>query len=183
MTENISRTQQKRQAKGIEELSHELTELPPADLARLPCDDFLRTEIRLARQLKGGAKKRQIKHIAKELRHQSVDELLTFLAERKGSRLQKDRDTRQLEILRDQIIQDAIDCYNDRVDQFAYFTLESELPSLDHAAKLLPDLPKNEILRAAENFAATRKPNYSREIFRILKASADKKKFSNDHEE
>ena len=110
----ISRTEQKRRAKEIESLSHELADLPPADLAKLPCDDFLREEIRMTGKLKSGSRKRQIKYIAKELRQQPIDEILAFLVERRGSRLRNKIADKELERLRNDIIAAAIDQYNDR---------------------------------------------------------------------
>lgn len=178
MDYTISRTEKKRRAKEIETLSHELTELPPADLARLPCDDFLRTEIRQAHALKGGARKRQIKYIAKELRRQPVEEFLDFLAARKGSHLKNERARKELERLRNDIIAVAIDEYNDRQDQDQYFTMDREAPPLRKALEIFPGIDLESLARAAENFAATRKPAQSREIFRTLKAAAEKQKFS-----
>jgi ribosome-associated protein len=97
MESTLSRSEKKRQAKDVEKLSHELAELPPADLAKLPCDDFLRREIGASHNLKGGAKKRQIKYVARELRQLELGEILTFLEERQGSRLKSRGEDKELE--------------------------------------------------------------------------------------
>jgi ribosome-associated protein len=174
----ISRTEKKRRAKEIESLSQELATLPPADLARLPCDDFLREEIRLIAKLKGSSRKRQVKYIAKELRQQPVDEILAFLEERKGSRLGDSMAHRELERLRNDIIAEAIDQYNDREEE-GFFTMDRQASPLLQAQKMFPDLDIESIAKAADNFAVNRRVTHSREIFKTLKASAERLKFTN----
>jgi ribosome-associated protein len=109
MDYRVSRTEKKRQAKEIETLSKELASLPPGDLAKLPCDDFLRAEIKAVSKLKAGSRNRQIKYIAKELRKQPIDELLNFLEERRGSRLKTNIAHKELERLKNDIIGAALD--------------------------------------------------------------------------
>lgn len=178
MDYTVSRTEKKRQAKEIETLSKELVELPPADLAKLPCDDFLREEIKAANKLKAGSRKRQIKYIAKELRQQPIDELLDFLAERRGSHLKTKIEHKELERLKNDIIAAAIDEYNDREDYEGYFFMDRKTPALKKAVEMFPSLNIEDLAKPAENFAATRKVGQSREIFRALKAASEKQKFS-----
>ena len=178
MEYRISRTEKKRRAKEIESLSQELTTLPQGDLARLPCDDFLREEIRLVGKLKGSSRKRQVKYIAKELRQQPVDKILAFLEERKGSRLGDNIANRELERLRNDIVAAAIDQYNDREEE-GFFTMDRQASPLLQATKMFPDLDIETIAKAADNFAVNRKVTHSREIFKTLKASAEKLKFTN----
>ncbi|MBU0480254.1 MAG: DUF615 domain-containing protein [Proteobacteria bacterium] len=178
MDHYVSRSEKKRQAKDIEKISHELAELPASDLARLPCDDFLKEEIKLVRKLKGGSRKRQIKHIAKELRQQPVEEILSFLAEQKGSSLQTDLAFHGLEKLRDDLLGAAIDEYNAYQEKPGYFYMDRDVPILHHVIEMFPDLDVETIVRSVENFAVTRKPKLSREVFRILKAAAERKKYS-----
>lgn len=183
MDYTVSRTEKKRQAKEIESISMELAELPPADLAKLPCDDFLKNEIKSVRKLSGGSRKRQIKHIAKELRRQPVDEILQFLEERRGSRLKLNIAHKELERLRNDLIASAIDEYNARQqDRDQYFIMDRAAPPLKQAATMFPTMNTEELAKAAENFAVTRKPALSREIFRALKAAAEKQKFSTSAE-
>jgi ribosome-associated protein len=178
MNYTVSRTEKKRQAKEIETLSKELAELPPADLAKLPCDDFLRAEIKAVSKLKAGSRKRQIKYIAKELRQQPIDELLNFLEERRGSRLKIKIAHKELERLKNDIIAAALDEYNDRDDYEGYFFMDRKAPPLIKAIEMFPALNIEDLAKPAENFAATRKMGQSREIFRTLKAAAEKQKFS-----
>ena len=177
MDYTISRTEKKRRAKKVEEVSKELVELPPADLANLPCDDFLREEIRLAKTLKAGSRKRQIKYIAKELRQQPLEKFLDFLEEKKGSRLKNNIEHQELERLRNDITGAAIDEYNDLEDHENYFLMDRNAPPLKQAAEMFPDLDIGTIATAADNFAVTRKASQSREIFKLLKAAAEKRKY------
>ncbi len=174
----ISRTEKKRRAKEIEALSQELASLPPAYLAKLPCDDFLREEIRLVGKLKGSSRKRQVKYIAKELRQQPVDEILAFLVERKGSRLGDKIAHRELERLRNDIVAVAIDQYNDRQEE-GFFTMDRQASPLLQAQEMFPDMDIESIAKAADNFAVNRRITHSREIFKTLKANAERLKFTN----
>ncbi|MEN8134463.1 MAG: ribosome biogenesis factor YjgA [Thermodesulfobacteriota bacterium] len=178
MDYTVSRTEKKRQAKEIETLSKELAELSPAELLKLPCDDFLRQEIKAVRKLKAGSRKRQIKYIAKELRKQSIDELLNFLEERRGSHLKTNIAHKELERLKNDIIAAALDEYNDRDDYEGYFFMDRKAPPLKKAIEMFPALNIEDLAKPAENFAATRKVGQSREIFRALKAAAEKLKFT-----
>ena len=126
MDYTISRTEKKRRAKEIESLSKELVDLPPADLAKLPCDDFLKDEIKAVSKLKAGSRKRQIKYIAKELRQLPVDEILQFLAERRGSKLKLNIEHKELERLKNDIIAAALEEYNDRQDYDSYFVMDRD---------------------------------------------------------
>lgn len=177
MDYTISRTEKKRRAKEVEKLSKELVELPPAHLTALPCDDFLREEIRLAQTLKAGSRKRQIKYIAKELRQQPIDNLLDFLEEKKGSRLKNNIEHQGLERLRNDIVAAAIDEYNDLEDHESYFSMDRDAPPLKQATEMFPELDIERIAQAADNFAVTRRAGQSREIFRALKAAAGKSKY------
>ncbi|MDF1576906.1 MAG: DUF615 domain-containing protein [Desulfurivibrionaceae bacterium] len=178
MDHTISRTQKKRQAKEIENLSKELAELPPADLAKLPCDDILREEIKAVANLKAGSRKRQIKYIARELRQQPIDEILDFLATRRGSRLKGKIELEEIDRLRNDIIAAAIDEYNDREDHESYFSMSRQAPVLQRLLEIFPALNLEDLRKAAENFAVTRKPGKSKEIYRLLKAAAEKRRFS-----
>lgn len=178
MDYRVSRTEKKRQAKEVETLSKELAELPPADLAKLPCDDFLREELKAVAKLKTGSRNRQIKYIAKELRKQPIEELLDFLEARRGSRLKTTIAHKELERLKNDIIDAALEEYNDRDNYEDYFFMDRQAVPLLKAIDMFPSLNIEDLAKPAENFAATRKIGQSREIFRALKAAAEKLKFS-----
>jgi ribosome-associated protein len=176
-----SRTEKKRQAKAIEKLVQELVGLSPATIDKLPCDDFLKQDIKDAGSMKAGARKRQIKYIAKELRAADPEPLMTFLEEIKGSQLKKNHDFHELEQLRDAIISEVLETYKK-----AQATQE-ELPGnwqseiAFKAAESFPSLDTKAVARAAQRFARGRKPVYSREIFRLLKAAQERQRFSQDN--
>ncbi|MDH3393135.1 MAG: DUF615 domain-containing protein [Desulfobulbaceae bacterium] len=177
MDKTISRTEQKRRAKEIEQLARELVELSPAQVAKLPCDDFIREEILLAGPLKGSARKRQTKYVAKELRHGDPEALLVFLEEQKGSKLKKDREFHEIERLRQDILTEAIEAFQQA--QTEGTTLGSEWQSeLAAAAKeTFPSLDLATINQAARRYARIRKPSYGREVFRLLRAAKEQADF------
>jgi len=173
-----SRTEKKRQAKDIEKLSQELVELPPADIAKLPCEEFLRQEVIACRDLQGGARKRQVKHIAKELRQIDVAPMLDFLESRRGSHLKGDLEEKELERFRLYILDAAIIEFQDREDRESHFHMDPEAAPLLQAKRAFPDFDLAAAVRAAEDFAATRRPVHSRQLLRLLHAAAERRKFS-----
>ena len=173
MDNTSSRTEQKRRAKEIEQLAGELASLSPAQIKKLPCDDFTRQEILMAGPLKGGARKRQIKYIAKELRQIDPEPLLAFLEERKGSKLKQNREFHELERLRQDILSEAIEAFINA--QTTGETLDSGWQSelAATAKQSLPALDTNAVNQAARSYAKIRKPSYSREVFRLLQAAKE----------
>ncbi|NTV12965.1 MAG: DUF615 domain-containing protein [Desulfobulbaceae bacterium] len=175
-----SRSEKKRQAKDIEKLSQELVELPPADIAKLPCEEFLRQEIIACRDFQGGARKRQIKYVAKELRQVDVTPMLAFLESRRGSHLKGQLAEKELERHRLNILDAAICEYQDRLDHAVHFHMDPESSPLLQAKQAFPDFDIAAATRAAEDFAATRRPVHSRQLLRLLHAAAERRKFSSE---
>ncbi len=173
MDHDISRSEQKRRVKGLEDLATELICLSPNEIKRLPCDDFMKDQIISTAVMKGGTRKRQIKFIAKQIRQSDFEPLFTFLAEQKGSKLKQNKRFHELERLRDDIVTEAIEAgreaegRNERLDS----SWESELIGL--AARKYPSLDQTAAKTAAINYAKSRKPVFNREIFRLLKAALD----------
>ncbi|MCI5145163.1 MAG: DUF615 domain-containing protein, partial [Candidatus Electrothrix sp. AR3] len=104
----LSRSEQKRRVKQLQALVVELTALPPGLLAQLPAEEEVRLLLKEVIDLKGGARKRQIKYITKLLRNQPTEKLYAFLAERKGTQLVKKKQLHEIEYLRDILIEEAI---------------------------------------------------------------------------
>ncbi|MDH3360449.1 MAG: DUF615 domain-containing protein, partial [Desulfobulbaceae bacterium] len=156
------------------QLAAELVVLPASQLAKMPCDDFIRQEIILAGPLKGGARKRQIKYIAKELRHIDPVPLLSFLEEQKGSSLKKNREFHELERIRQDILSEAIEAF--QAAQMEGLPLSSDWQSTlaANTTDFLPGLDLTSINQAARRFARCRKPSYGREVFRLLRAAMEK---------
>jgi len=178
MEQQISRSEQKRRAKSLEDLASELVALSANEIKRLPCDDFLRQEIRNTSDMKAGSRKRQIKYIAKQIRQADFEPLFNFLAEQKGSKLKQNKTFHELERLRDDIMTEAIEAQreaegrNERLDS----TWESHL--IDVATSQFPGFDQIAAKNAAIKFARSRKPAFSREVFRLLKAAMDQLNFS-----
>lgn len=180
MDNSISKSEIKRRFKRIENLALELVDLAARDIRALPCEDSLRLEIVEAGKLKGGARKRQIKYIAKILRqNEAAEELLDFLEQRKGSRLKEINEFHELERLRDAIIDEAMEFYD------VYLDSDRELDLFDWRsvtlARIVRDisgLDEAALRRSALDFARTRKVAYKREIFRQLKAGLERQRFA-----
>ncbi|MFC1523953.1 ribosome biogenesis factor YjgA [Thermodesulfobacteriota bacterium] len=180
MENKPSKTELKRLAKQIEHLAAELVQLSAREINTLPCDSFLRKELLLVDGLKGGARKRQIKYIAKELRELETEPFFAFLEEKRGSKLKHNREFHEIERLRDAILNDAIEAIKKKQSQGEYY-LDSdwESPSLLAASEAFPSLDIKAVHTSATRFAHTRKQTYSREIFRLLKGAQERLLFQN----
>ncbi len=173
MSYRLSRSEKKRRAKNIADLSEELVALAKKDINKLPCDDFLKKELIHAQPLKAGARKRQLKYISKQLRTDDVDPLLAFLAEKKGSRLKQSNSFHELERFRDDLIDDAL-----AIQEEAWFNKEQasedwQSTTLSAVAHRFNNIDLNTLRQAAMSFARTHKKTHSREVFRILKAATE----------
>jgi ribosome-associated protein len=177
MEQQLSKSEQKRRAKSLEDLAAELVALSATEIKRLPCEDFLKDEINNTAAMKAGSRKRQIKFIAKQIRQSDFGPLFNFLSEQKGSKLKQNKKFHELERLRDDIITEAIEASreaegsNERLDS----SWDSNL--IDIAARQFPGIDKAAVKSAAIKFARSRKPVYSREIFRLLKTAMEQQQF------
>jgi len=153
-------------------------DLSGRDLAALPCSDELRHEIERAREMKAGARKRQQKFLAKLLRQDSVDEICTFLEDRKGSQLKEAKAFQELEELREAIIDNAIHALRAAMESGEEVT-ETSWPSdgLNEALRRYPLLDSAAVRKAGWLFARTRKPRYRKEMFRLLRAAQEKQTY------
>ena len=184
MDSQLSKSERKRRAKGMEQLVHELASLPEREIVALPCDQEIQEEIRSAKNLKGGAKKRQLKYATKLLRNKPVEELYDFLAQKKGSLLKKNREFHELEHFRNLLINEAVQQYEDMMDNNGYINENkpadffSESVALEAIVDYLPDIDKALLKNTAIQYARTRNRKFSRELFRILKAAFEKIQYS-----
>ena len=184
MDSQLSKSEKKRRAKGIEQLVAELAVLPLREIASLPCDQEIREVIAAAKELKGGSRKRQLKFATKLLRDKPADELYDFLARKKGSILKEKREFRELEHFRNALITEAVQRYEERVHDNGYVN-EFEPPKFLKDSMIIRDivnhLPEVDLVslkNAAIQFARTRNRKFSREVFRIMKAAMGKTHFS-----
>lgn len=171
MQMHISRSEKKRQAARVEKMAAELADLSPGEIKALPVSDFLRREILATAKLSAGSRKRQVKFIAKELRHNEADyrQLGDFLAQRKGSRLKENEEFHELEKLRQGIITDAVNAFEEARAMEIPMPDDWPSPALEEAQRRLPELDSQDIRTSAGRYARTRKVSHSREIFRHLK--------------
>ncbi len=178
MEERISRSEQKRQFKQLESAAKELSELSDLDLRRLPGSDEVKDEIVLCRKTKAGAKKRQIKYIAKILKNEDLVEILRFLQEKKGSKLRENQFQHEAERLRDSIVDDALLAYDDCRKFQEKWELDWQSNAIDYVVTRFPDIDENELRRSAHQYARNRSKTHYRELFRIIKAAGEKNRLS-----
>ncbi len=172
--ETVSKSEKKRRAKNVELMVLELVGLPEKDIALLPCDQFLKDDIREAKTLKAGSRKRQIKYIAKTLRKNPVDELYDFLQERKGSQLKNKRDFHELERMRDAVLNEAVAAYDKSREKSVEWEPNWSSKTIEQLNSKFPGIDSSSLRKSAWQFARSRKPAFSREIFRILKAAHER---------
>lgn len=179
MEYQLSKSEKKRRAKNIEKLAVELVGLPESDIAGLPCEPFLRQEILTARKLKAGARKRQIKYLTKNLRELDPSPLLDFMAARTGSKLKEKKEFHELENLRDAIITEVLEAARQAEEESEEGLVDRNYPSpaLEAALKQFPRLDADSVRQSAMRYSRTRKPALSREIFRQLKAAAERQQW------
>lgn len=184
MDSQLSKSEKKRRAKGIEELVSELAALPPGEIRSLPCEQEIRDEIGAARNLKGGSRKRQIKYATKLLRGKPVDELYDLLARKKGSMLKEKREFQQLEHFRNLLLSEAVQLYEEKMHCDGYVNDNEPVEFLHDTEAIqsivnqLPDVNQAQLKNTAMQFARTRNRKFSRELFRIIKAAAEKAQFA-----
>ena len=184
MDSQLSKSEKKRRAKGIERLVSELVALPLGEIASLPCDQEIREEIGSAKNLKGGARKRQLKYATKLLRDKPAEELYDFLARKKGSMLKEKREFQELEHFRNLLINEAVQFYDEKMHDNGYVNEIEPVEFLPDSMTIrdivnnLPEVDQVSLKNAAIQFARTRNRKFSRELFRIMKAAREKTHFS-----
>jgi ribosome-associated protein len=184
MDSQLSRSEKKRRAKSIEQLVNELASLTDNEITSLPCEQEIQEEIRSAKNLKGGARKRQLKYATKLLRDKPVEELYDFLAQKKGSLLKKNREFHELENFRNLLINEALQLYEDVMDNNGYINENEPLDllknseAIDAIVDYFPQIDQELLRNTAIQFARTRNRKFSRELFRILKAALEKTHYS-----
>ncbi len=173
MTERISKSAQKRRFKDDESAAAELALLSDKDLKKLTIDQRVKDEIVLCRGQKGGALKRQIKHLAKVMRSDSVDDVFDFLAARKGSKAKENKLYREVERLRDVIINEAIEDQQSCLQAGMTWEPNWQGEELDSFVQHYP-VDEGDLRRTVFQYVKTRLHNHNREVFRIVKAAVDK---------
>lgn len=169
----LSRSEQKRRIKQLKELVVELTTLPPALLNKLPAEEEVRILLKEVVSLKGGAKQRQIKYITKMLRNEPAEDLYQFLAKRRGTKLEKNKQLHEIEYLRDILIEEAIAARRKAKEGHRDLTEDWSSTVVEDIAEELPSVDRKELNRLAFLFAMSRNRQHSRELFRMLRAAQE----------
>jgi ribosome-associated protein len=173
MTEYISKSARKRRFKDEEAVAEELSLLNDKDLKLLPAGNVVKEEMMRCRSLQGGARKRQVKYLAKVMREEPVDDILNFLSERKGSQAKVAKQQREIERLRDVVINEAIEAHLETIRYGETFEPDWQGEEIDGViAKYQID--SADFRKAVYQYVKTRLHGYYREVFRILKAAMDK---------
>ncbi len=176
--EQLSKSELKRRHKQVEAAAREISALNDNELERLNLGGELIESVRLCRKLKGGALKRQIKYVAKLLKEQPVDEILNLLARQKGSKLQENKYHHQAERLRDAIINEALDYRDESLQAGVQMEMDWRSTALEEAISLYPELDEKELRRSAYQYVKRRNKVHSRELFRLIRAAAEKERVS-----
>lgn len=159
--EGRGRSAKKREAKAVEQLAQDLSDLPESEIAKLPMEAELAKEVELARNTKGhSSRKRQIKHLAGFLRrHEDEREAVATALE--GHSVNQRQETlafHHLEELRDRL------CSATSFDE-AIAEVRNTFPFVDDGklSRLARSVHENSDKRAA------------REIFRRLRKAEETK--------
>ncbi len=173
MTDNISRSEVKRQFKQVEQVAAELADFTDNDLKKLPCDDELKEAIRATRGLKGGSRKRQVKYLAKVIRQQPLTEIYDYLEERKGSDLKSKKKFHEAERVRDAIINEAVGSQDKHRKVHQAWEMNWQSEEIAIVVKRYPDLSEGDIRKVVYSYVKTRNRMHYRELFRMVKAAID----------
>lgn len=173
MTERISKSAQKRRFKDEEKAAAELAQLSDKDLKKLAISQELKDEIIRCRTQKGGALKRQIKYLAKVMRENGVEEIFDFLVERKGSKVKETKLHREIERLRDVLINEAINAQQACLQQGMIWEPDWQGEEIDSFVQQYPT-DEGDLRRTVFQYVKTRLHNHNGEVFRIVKAAVDR---------
>ncbi len=174
----LSRSEQKRRIKQLEKLVVELAALSPGILKKLPVSQEVRELILEVSNLKGGARKRQIKYITKLLRSEPAEPLYDFLAKRKGNELLQTKQFHEVEYLRDRLIEEAISARRKARENHQDLEESWESSVVKDITEELPSVDNKGLSRLGFLFAMTRSKKHSREIFRMLQAAREQEEMN-----
>lgn len=174
MVGKISRSEQKRRLKRIEEAAAELARISDRDLAALEVGEEIKAEILACRTVRGGAFRRQIKYLARVVREEdAVDQIFTFLAERRGSKVKANQLHHEAERLRDLMINEVLAVQELLVQQRLPLEMDWPAETVQQVVERY-DVDELELRRCLHAWARTRAQRHCRELFRILKAALER---------
>lgn len=174
MDEIISRSEQKRRFKRIEDVAQELAELTDKDLKVFPGESEVKDEIKTIRGLSGGARKRQVKHLAKLLRQgPSMDAIYDFLSKRKGSQLKVKTQMHEAEHLRDAMINEAMADYQYCRSIQIEWEPDWKSEVFGPAVAKYQGLDEEALRKTIYQYVKSHNRLYYRELFRMVKSAID----------
>ncbi len=171
MTEYLSKSEKKRQHKHGEKIAAALVELSGAELAGLCCSEALKEEIKIAQECKGGARKRQVKYVAKMMREEPLEPIYQFLEKRKGSQLRANQQFHEAERLRDAVVNEAMAASQQALQYQIPWEPDWESEQIPLLLETLPGVQEKELRRAVYSYVKSHNRRYLREVFRIIKAA------------
>ncbi len=175
MAELLSRSEMKRVYKQVGELAKEVADLSDKELKSFPGGTVIHEEILATRGLKGGAKNRQIKYLAKVLRQGPLDEIYLFVTNRKGSKLQAKKQSHSAERLRDTLINEAMELNNECLRNQISFEPDWDSGIIGEIISEYPYLKEKELRTVIYQYVKTHNKLHYRELFRMMKAAVDQK--------
>lgn len=175
MAEYLSRSEKKRIYKQVEELAKEVAALSDKELKVFPGGPVIHEEVLAIRGLKGGAKNRQIKYLAKLLRQGPIEEMYLFVTNKKGSQLHSKKQFHIAERIRDTLINEAVETNEACRAEQVPFEPDWDSPYIDAALEEFPNLDESEVRKVVYQYVTTRNKQYYRELFRLMKAAIELK--------
>jgi len=173
MADRLSKSEVKRQFKRIEDAAKELAEFSDKDIDKLPGSSFFHEEIKTIRGLKSGARKRQIKYLAKLMREEPIDDILNHLAAEKGSKIKNDQLFHEAERLRDAIINEAIEDQQECQQAGYLWEPDWESDLIPDVVEKYSNLQANEVRKTTYNYVKSRHISHYRELFRMLHSAIE----------
>lgn len=166
----ISRSEQKRRMKAVEQLVGALVKLPVQALDEVDGIEDIRPLFAETAALSGSVRQRQIKYLTKHLVERPLEPLYALVSQYQGKALADKKQHHTLEFYRDTLINEALE--RDEECQGEGKTLEEQWESatIEELQQEMPEIEPLTLSRLACLFVRTRNPRYSREIFRYLKS-------------
>ena len=171
---HLSRSEQKRRMKQVQELVAELANLSPQVISRAPCPKEIQQLLIETGALRGSERQRSVRYVTKlVLRDQALEDLYAFVGTYRGTALEEKKQFHTLEFYRDALIDEAIE--QERICQAEHSEWREDWSStvLSELQIHLPGIDIRALSRLAYLFVRTRNPRHSREIFRMLRAVQD----------
>ena len=165
----------KRIYKQVGELAKEVADLSDKELKVFPGGPVIHEEIIATRGLKGGAKNRQIKYLAKVLRQGPLEEIYLFVTKRKGSQLHTKKQFHTAERMRDTLINEAVESHQECLKEQRVFEPDWESFYVTDAIEHYPNLVESEMRQCIYQYVTTRNKQHYRELFRMMKSAVEQK--------